>query len=156
MIIIGADHAGFELKGVITEYLKNSNIEYMDVTDHEKDEDDDYTDVAINICENVLKDQNNLGIAICGTGIGISIACNKVKGIIAAPCFDVYMASMIRKHNNSNVLCLGERLEYSKNIKNVLKIVETYLNTEFEGGRHLRRINKIKKMEDKFGEKLWE
>jgi len=156
MIIIGADHAGFELKNIIIGYFKEKNIEYVDVTDYDKNPDDDYTDVAIQVCIGVLKHETNLGIAICGTGIGISVACNKVKGIIATPCFDEYTASMVKRDNNSNVLCLGGRLEYSKNREKVINIVNTYINTPFEGERHLRRINKIKDMENKFGEKLWE
>ena len=156
MIIIGADHAGFELKNVITEYFKEKNIVYTDVTDYDRNPDDDYTDVAIQVCRYVLEKEGNFGIAICGTGIGISVACNKVKGIIATPCFDEYTARMAKIDNNSNVLCLGGRLEYSKNRERVINIVDTYINTPFGGERHLRRVNKIKDMENKFGEKLWE
>jgi len=156
MIIIGADHAGFDLKNIIIEYFKEKSIKYEDVTDYDKNNDDDYTDVALKVCKNVLSNKSNLGIAICGTGIGISVACNKVKGIIATPCFDKYTASMVKKDNNSNVLCLGGRLEYAKNKENVLNIVDTYINTKFDGERHLRRINKIKQMEENFGKKLWE
>jgi len=95
MIIIGADHAGFDLKNIIIEYFKEKNIEYKNVTDYNKNKDDDYTDVAIEVSKYVLKDKGNLGIAICGTGIGICVACNKVKGIIATPCFDEYTAGMV-------------------------------------------------------------
>ncbi|MDF2866040.1 MAG: sugar-phosphate isomerase, RpiB/LacA/LacB family [Clostridia bacterium] len=154
MIIIGADHAGFDLKDLIIEYFKESNIEYQDVTDYDRNDKDDYTDVAIDVCKGVLNDKNNLGIAICGTGLGICIACNKVKGIIATPCFDVYTATMARKHNDSNILCLGGRLEYSKSRKVIIDIIRAYLETKFDGERHLIRVNKIKQMEDKFGEKL--
>lgn len=154
MIIVGADHAGFDLKNIIIEYFKEKNINYIDVTDYDRNEKDDYTDVAIDVCNNVLKDKNNLGIAICGTGIGISVACNKVKGIIATPCFNEYTATMSKRDNNSNVLCLGGRLEYSKDRESIIRIVNAYINTEFEGERHLRRVNKIKEMEEKFGEKL--
>jgi ribose 5-phosphate isomerase B len=154
MIIIGADHAGFELKNIIIEYFKEKNIRYNDVTDYDRNPDDDYTDVAINVCSGVLKDSRNLGIAICGTGIGISVACNKVKGIIATTCFNEYTAIMAKKDNNSNVLCLGGRLEYSKHRETVINIVNSYLNTKFDGERHLRRVNKIKEMEEKFGEKI--
>jgi ribose 5-phosphate isomerase B len=156
MIIIGADHAGFDLKNLIIDYFKEKSIAYKDVTDYDMNKDDDYTDVAIKVCRDVLADKSNLGIAICGTGIGICVACNKIKGIIATPCFDIYTAGMVKKDNNSNVLCLGGRLEYSKNKENVISIVDTYINTEFEGERHLRRVNKIKEMEDNFGVKLWE
>lgn len=156
MIIIGADHAGFDLKNMIINYFKEKNIEYMDVTDYDRNPEDDYTDVAINICKNVLSNENNLGIAICGTGIGICVACNKIKGIIATPCYNEYTARMVRQDNNSNVLCLGGRLEYSNHKEDVIKIVETYITTKFAGERHLRRVNKIKDIESKFGGKLWE
>lgn len=156
MIIIGADHAGFDLKNIIVGYFEENNIKYLDVTDYDRNEKDDYTDVAINVCKGVLDSKDNIGIAICGTGIGISVACNKIKGIIATPCFNEYTATMAKKDNNSNVLCLGGRLEYSRNRENILNIVNAYLNTEFEGDRHLRRVNKIREMENKFGEKLWE
>lgn len=154
MIIIGADHAGFDLKDIIIEYFKKSNVEYKDVTDYDRNDKDDYTDVAIDVCNGVLNDKSNLGIAICGTGIGICVACNKVKGIIATPCFDVYTATMAKKHNNSNILCLGGRLEYSKNKENIIEIIQAYINTKFDGERHLTRVNKIKQMEEKFGDKL--
>lgn len=156
MIIIGADHAGFDLKNIIINHFKENNVEYCDATDYDKNPEDDYTDVALKICKNVLMDESNLGIAICGTGIGICVACNKIKGIIATPCYNEYTARMVRQDNNSNVLCLGGRLEYSNHEDEVIKIVETYINTEFAGERHLRRVNKIKDIESKFGEKLWE
>lgn len=156
MIIIGADHAGFELKNVIIKYFDENNIKYFDVTNYECNKDDDYTDVASNLCRKVLEDDINIGIAICGTGIGISVACNKIKGIIATPCFNEYTASMVRKDNNSNVLCLGSRLEYAKDEKLVKNMVNTFITTKFLGGRHLRRINKIKDMEAKFGTNIWE
>ncbi|MEG1990183.1 MAG: RpiB/LacA/LacB family sugar-phosphate isomerase [Clostridia bacterium] len=156
MIIIGADHAGFDLKKRVINYLEENKIKYLDVTNYVYNKDDDYTDVAINICKNVLENNENLGIAICGTGIGISVACNKIKGIIATPCFNEYTASMVKKDNNSNVLCLGGRLEYSTDKTLIEKMVKTYINTEFSKERHLRRINKIKDMEEKFGCNIWE
>ncbi len=154
MIIIGADHAGFELKNKVIEYFKENNMKYVDVTDYDRNDDDDYTEVAINVCAGVLESKENLGIAICGSGIGISIACNKVKGIIAAPCFNEYTATMSRRDNNANVLCLGGRLEYSKDRESVITIIRAYLDTKFDGERHLRRVNKIKEMEEKFGGKV--
>lgn len=156
MIIIGADHAGFDLKNLIIEHFKDNNVKYLDVTDYDRNPNDDYPDVAINVCKEVLKHENNLGIAICGTGLGICVACNKIKGIIATPCYNEYTAQMVRQHNNANVLCLGGRLEYANHKENVLKIVDTFINTEFLGERHLRRVNKVKDIENKFGEKLWE
>lgn len=149
MIIIGSDHAGLDLKEKVINYLKNKKIEFLDVTQPNED----YPDIAVSICKNVLLDKNNLGIAICGTGIGICVACNKIKGIIATPAFDIYTAEKVKEHNNSNVLCLGGRLNYSEN--HIIQMVDTYINTKFLGERHLRRINKIKDMEERFGENLW-
>ncbi len=142
MIVIGSDHTGIELKKRIIEHLKSRNIEIKDVTDFEDQSGDDYPDIAYIVCKNVLKEKV-LGIAICGTGIGISIACNKVHGIRAAVCTNKYMAQMTRIDNDANVLCLGSRLDNT----NVLEIVDEYLNTEFAGGRHQRRIDKIHKIE---------
>lgn len=143
MIIIGSDHTGIELKNRIKEHLKEKKIDFLDVTDFENQSGDDYPDIAFIVCKKVI-DKNAMGIAICGTGIGISIACNKVNGIRAAVCTNEYMAQMTRKDNNANVLCLGSRLEYSQN---VLNIVDEFLNTSFEGGRHQRRVDKISKIE---------
>jgi ribose 5-phosphate isomerase B len=142
MIIIGSDHTGIELKRKIISYLKSKNVLVNDVTDFENQSGDDYPDIAYIICKEVLKEKC-LGIAICGTGIGISIACNKVNGIRAAVCTDKYMAQMTRQDNDANVLCLGARL----NVTNVFEIIEEYINTEFAGGRHQRRVEKISKIE---------
>lgn len=142
MIIIGSDHTGIELKKKIIKHLELNNIKVKDVTDFEDQSGDDYPDIAYIICKNVLK-ENAMGIAICGTGIGISIACNKVQRIRAAVCTDKYMAQMTRQDNDANVLCLGSRLENTK----VIEIVDEYLNTEFAGGRHQRRVDKIHKIE---------
>lgn len=142
MIIIGSDHTGIELKKKIIEHLKLNDIKVKDVTDFDDQSGDDYPDIAYIICKNVLN-ENAMGIAICGTGIGISIACNKVLGIRAAVCTDKYMAQMTRQDNDANVLCLGSRLENTK----VMEIVDEYLNTEFAGGRHQRRVDKISKIE---------
>ena len=148
MVIIGSDHAGVDLKKEIINYLKKSHIDYMDVTNFEDQDGDDYPDVAYNICTNVLKDSNNIGIAICGTGIGISIGCNKVKGIRAANCSNVQMAELAKKHNNANVLCLGARLEFFQRFDNVKSVVNAFVNTFYEKGRHERRLVKIRKLEE--------
>lgn len=150
MIIVGSDHAGNSLKDNIKNYLSQINVEYIDVTDNLK-EDDDYPDVAYDICSNVLKSDNYLGIAICGTGIGISIACNKIRGIRAALCFDEYTCEMSRKHNNANVLCLGARTSTSSNDNLIKNMVRIFLDTKFEGNRHERRVCKISDLEIKNG-----
>ena len=147
MVIIGSDHSGIELKNKIIEFLEKNNINNLDVT-KVNEEKDDYPDIALTICNKVLENNENLGIAICGTGIGISISCNKVKGIRAALCTDEYMSEMARKHNNANVLCLGARLESSKNINNVETIVQAFLNNIYEAGRHQGRIVKIENIEN--------
>lgn len=147
MVIIGSDHSGIDLKKKIIKYLCESNIEYLDVTDYDNQDGDDYPDIAHIVCKNVLNDSKNRGIAICGTGIGISIACNKIVGIRAAVCTDSYMASMCRKDNDANVLCLGARLDLVEKCDFVIDIVDKYLNTTYDGGRHQRRLNKIEALE---------
>ncbi len=154
MVIIGSDHTGVVLKKRIEQFFEKKNIGYYDISDFENQDGDDYPDIAYLVCTEVLKNSDNLGIAICGSGIGISIACNKIKGIRAALCTDKYMASMSRKDNDANVICFGARTEYANNIVNVDEMVDTFLNTEFEKGRHERRLQKISALEnmDKKGE----
>lgn len=142
MIVIGSDHTGIELKKRIISYLKQKNVDVIDVTNFDNQTGDDYPDIGYIVSKNVL-DKNCLGIAICGTGIGISIACNKVNGIRASVCTDKYMAQMTRQDNDANVLCLGSRL---KNVE-IENVVDTFISTEFAGGRHQRRLDKIKKIE---------
>ena len=149
MLIIGSDHAGVELKENIKKYLENINIEFYDVNIKNELTDDDYPDIAEKICADVGKASGNLGIAICGTGIGMCITCNKVNGIRAALCTDEYMAKKAREHNDANVLCLGARLEYASDREKMLNIVNQFLNSSFEGGRHLRRLKKIEEIENK-------
>lgn len=150
MVIIGSDHTGIDLKYNIIKYLEDNKIKYIDVT-NKNTSDDDYPDIAKIICNNVLKNDKNYGIAICGTGIGISISCNKLRGIRAALCTDEYMSEMSRRHNNSNVLCLGARLDSSKNMSKIQSIVQAFLNTEYENGRHDRRLSKIVDLEKEGG-----
>lgn len=147
MVIIGSDHTGIELKEKIIEFLNKKRLDIVDVT-KVNDEKDDYPDIAVSICKKVLKNNGNLGIAICGTGIGISISCNKINGIRAALCTDEYMSEMSRKHNNANVLCLGARLEYSKDLDKVESIVQAFLDNFYEAGRHERRLIKIEDIEN--------
>ena len=142
MIVIGSDHTGIELKKRIINHLKEKRIDVIDVTNFNDQTGDDYPDIGYIVSRNVL-DKKCLGIAICGTGIGISIACNKVNGIRASVCTDKYMAQMTRQDNDANVLCLGSRL---KNVE-IENVVDTFISTEFAGGRHQRRLDKIKKIE---------
>lgn len=137
-VVIGNDHSAVFLKNEIVNYLNSLNIECINVgTDDEKSV--DYPVFAKKVCKEVL-DKNIFGIAICGTGIGISIACNKVKGIRAALCHESFSAKMTRKHNNANVLCLGARVTGVELAKDIVK---TFLDTEFEKGRHQRRIDML-------------
>ena len=140
---IGSDHGGFELKEYIKEYLKEEGIEFVDYGTY-SNESVDYPDYGEKLARAVVAGQVDRGIAICGTGIGISIACNKVKGIRCALCGDTYSARMSVEHNNANILALGGRV-LGKYL--AIEIVSTWLKAKFQGGRHERRINKISSIE---------
>ncbi len=138
-VAVGSDHGGFRYKEQIIEYLKSRNIPYVDVGTHTP-EACDYPIIARKVAELVISGQANRGILVCGTGIGMSIAANKVKGIRAALCGDTYSARVSRAHNNANILCLGERV-IGEHL--ALDIVDIWLKTGFEGGRHKRRVDII-------------
>lgn len=140
---IGSDHGGFELKEHIKEYLEEENIDYIDYGTN-SNESVDYPDYARRVGEAVMAGQADRGIVICGTGIGISIAANKVKGIRCALCGDTYSARMSMEHNNANVLALGGRVLGRDLAK---EIVSVWIKSEFEGGRHARRVDKISEIE---------
>lgn len=147
MIILGADHAGYELKEKIKELLDKWNYDYVDVSP-EFITDDDYTDVVETICKkmNVSSDK---AIMVCGTGIGSCIMANKYKGVRAAICYDEYTAKFTRLHNDANMLCLGGRTAVAKNNELLESIVKTFLDTEFsKEERHVRRLEKIKRVEE--------
>lgn len=143
-IALGSDHGGFALKEAIKVYLEQKGISYQDYGCYNL-ESVDYPDVAFNVAGNVADGKNPLGILICGTGIGMSIAANKVKGIRAALVGDAYSAQMAKEHNNSNILVLGGRVIGEEL---ALHIVETFLNSEFAGGRHSGRLGKITEREN--------
>ncbi|KNY28522.1 ribose 5-phosphate isomerase B [Pseudobacteroides cellulosolvens] len=149
MIGIGSDHGGFNLKTEIIKFLKEKGYEVKDFGTYST-ESVDYPDFGQAVTEAVSEGECDKGIVICGTGIGISIAANKVKGIRAALCTDTYMARMSREHNNANILALGERVV---GIGAALDIVETWLDTEFAGGRHQLRLDKIAQIEEKYRNK---
>lgn len=136
---IGSDHGGFELKESIKEYLKQKGIEFVDYGTNST-ESVDYPDFGEKVAKAVIGEEVDRGIVICGTGIGISIAANKVKGIRCALCGDVFSAKMSRAHNNANVLALGGRVT---GLGLALEIVDAFIQGEFEGGRHNGRLNKI-------------
>jgi ribose 5-phosphate isomerase B len=142
-IAVGSDHRGFVVKGKVVELLKRLQQDVIDVGPHTS-ESVDYPDIAGIVGSQVSDGTVDRGILICGTGIGMCIAANKFPGVRAAPCHDDLTAEMSRRHNDLNVLCLsadmlGERL--------IDRMVEIWLNTDFEGGRHARRVEKIGQME---------
>ncbi|MBM7853743.1 ribose 5-phosphate isomerase B [Desulfohalotomaculum tongense] len=146
-LAIGCDHAGYELKNEIIQYLKN--FDGVEVEDHGTYSGDsvDYPDLALKVAEAVAFGDAERGIVICGTGIGISIAANKVPGIRAANCHDQYTAQMCREHNNANILAFGSRVITAQTAK---ELVKTFLETDFAGGRHQRRVDKITGIEQKY------
>lgn len=145
-LAIGSDHGGFRLKKEIIEHLKAKGIGYKDFGTFSENS-CDYPDIALEVGEAVAAKQYDLGILICGTGIGIGIAANKIAGVRAALCHDTFSAHACREHNNANILTMGERVIGTGL---ALEIVDTFLNSQFEGDRHLRRINKISDIEKKY------
>lgn len=143
-IAIGCDHGGVNLKSDIIELLKSRNIEVIDLGTN-GDESVDYPDFAVKVGKCVSSGIADKGILMCGTGIGISIAANKVKGIRCAVCHNEFTAQMSAEHNNANIIALGGRI-VSADV--AVKIVSKWLDTEFAGGRHLNRVNKIMEIQD--------
>lgn len=138
-VVIASDHGGVNLKRAIVEYLTEKNIDFTDLGPETADS-VDYPDYAKPVAEKVASGEYDKGILICGTGIGMSITANKVKGIRCALVHDTFSAKATRAHNDSNILAMGERV-IGQGL--ALEIVDTWLNTQFEGGRHERRICKI-------------
>ena len=143
MIALGSDHGGFDLKETVKAYLDKENIPYKDFGCPNK-ESCDYPIFGRAAAEAVASGECEKGIIICTTGIGISIAANKVKGVRCALCSDTLSAEMTRRHNDANMLAMGAGM-IGKNLAE--RIVEVFLNTEFEGGRHARRVGLIEDME---------
>ncbi|WP_214826095.1 ribose 5-phosphate isomerase B [Exiguobacterium algae] len=144
-IAIGADHGGFNLKKEIVTLLEELGHEYKDFGTHSADS-IDYPDVAIPVAEAVAAGEFDRGILICGTGIGIGIAANKVKGIRAALVHDSFSAKATRQHNDSNIMTMGERV-IGPGL--AVDLVATWLETDFEGGRHSNRVDKMSAYESK-------
>ncbi len=149
MIVIGCDHAGFLLKEEIKAYLEQEKIDYTDIGCY-SEERFDYAISAQKACDKVVSGECDKAILCCGTGVGISIAANKVKGIRACCCSDCFSAKFTRLHNNANALCMGARV-IGKGL--ALEIVKVFLETEYEGGRHQHRVDQITAIEN--GEKLY-
>ena len=142
-IAIGSDHLGLELKNIIRDFLKEKEIEVNDFGTMSK-EPIDYPDIAKKVAKAVVKGYCERGILICGTGIGMTIAANKVKGIRAAVCHDLYSAERSRKSNNAQIMAIGALIIGSELAK---KLVEVWLNSEFQGGRSERKVKKIMEIE---------
>ena len=143
-IAVGNDHRGCELKVSVIEAITEAGHTVHDFGCY-TEESVDYPDIAIQVAEGVARGDFDRGILICATGIGMCIAANKVRGIRAAQCYNTFTAHRSRMHNNANICCLAAEEDNSK----VKPIVLDFLNTEFEGGRHINRINKITAIEDK-------
>ena len=144
MIAIVCYHGGLELKNHIVKYLQDKGLEIKDFGVHTEDS-VDYPDCARPVCEAIQNGECEKGILLCGTGIGISIAANKFKGIRAALCGNVFSAKMTKEHNNANIICLGGRVTGREL---AFMIVDAWLDAEFQGGRHSNRIAKIHAIEE--------
>ena len=136
---IATDHAAYKIKSLVIDILEDLGCEVVDLGPENSDR-VDYPDFAHKLCLEVLKDEGSFGVLICGTGIGMSLAANRHKGIRAALCHDAYTAQMAREHNDANVICFGERVVGMGVIESMLK---TFVESEFEGGRHENRVKKI-------------
>ncbi len=144
MLAIGCDHAGYELKCKVMKHLNEKGIKFIDVGTH-SEESVHYPVYAKSVCDMVVKGDAELGILICGTGIGMSMAANKVKGIRAAVCSDEFSTEFTRRHNDANVMCIGARvLEAEK----AIALVDIFLDSPFEGGKHKTRIDMFTDIEN--------
>lgn len=145
MIAIGCDHGGISLKKEIIHYFEEHQIEYQDFGTHSPDS-CDYPDYAEAVCDSINSGACEKGVLICGTGIGISMAANKIHGIRAALCHDYFSAKYTRLHNDANVICFGARVIGAGL---ALELVDVFLHTGFEGGRHTTRVEKMMNLENK-------
>lgn len=139
MIILSCDHAGFDCMQKIMQYFSKNNIEYKYMGPTEFNKEDDYPDFIIPASKEVLLDKDNIGIFLCGSGIGANMVANRFKGIRAVRATDTVEAFLARKDEDANVLTIGARLT---SYRNAIKIIKMFLTSEFEGGRHERRIAK--------------
>jgi ribose 5-phosphate isomerase B len=148
-VALGADHAGFDSKQKLAEYLKRSGHEVVDLGTHDT-QSCDYPDPAHRVGRAVVGGQADRGVLVCGSGIGMSIAANKLKGVRAALVMDDYAAEMCRRHNDANVICLAGRVTAQAALE---RFLEKFLATPFEGGRHQARVDKIEPEKDSCGDK---
>lgn len=145
MIAIGCDHGGLQLKNAIIEHFKQTGVEFKDFGTFTEDS-VDYPVIAKKVCDAIVAKECRLGILCCGTGIGMSIAANKINSIRAAACSETFSAELTRRHNDSNVLCLGGRV-IGPGV--AVKMVDLFINTPYEGGRHDKRIKMVMDLENK-------
>jgi ribose 5-phosphate isomerase B len=138
-ICIASDHGGYNLKEVIKDHLVNRNVSIYDLGPNDN-KSVDYPDFAKKVANRIKAKKSDIGILVCGSGAGMAISANKIKNIRAAVCYSPKSTRLSREHNNANIIALGARLT-NKNLS--LKLVEIFLKTKFEGGRHLKRIKKI-------------
>lgn len=143
-IAIGCDHGGLEHKNAIVEHLKERGFEIIDFGIYEQ-KSVDYPEIALKVANCIASGEAERGFLVCGTGIGMSLAANKVKGIRAAACSEHFSAKYTRLHNNSNILCLGGRVI---GVGTALELADLFVDTEFEGGRHSRRVDMITDIEN--------
>lgn len=143
--VVGCDHGGINIKSQVVSILQNKGHDVLDVGTNTLNS-VDYPDFAVEVSKAVSSGKADIGVLVCGTGLGMSMAANKVAGVRAAVCTNAYMAEMARAHNNANVLCLGERV-IGPGLAD--SIVEAFLSTDFEGDRHQRRVGKINALDQK-------
>ncbi len=148
-IYIGADHRGFNFKERIIGLLNKQGHQVVDCGTYDSEKSCDYPQVAYKVATQVARNKNSRGMLLCMSGIGQAIAANKIRGAYAALCHNALSARLSREHNNANILVLGARFVKSQEVPRIIKV---WLTTEFEGGRHQRRLNQIKKIEK--GKKL--
>ena len=144
MIAIGCDHGGINIKNAVIEYMKENGFEFHDFGCYTTGS-VDYPEYAYKVAKSVADGEAEFGIICCGTGIGVSMAANKVKGIRAAVCTDEFCAEMTRRHNNANIMCMGGRVITEEK---AVKLASIFLNTPFDGGRHENRVNMITAIEN--------
>ncbi|MDI6843762.1 MAG: ribose 5-phosphate isomerase B [Anaerosomatales bacterium] len=145
-IFVGSDHAGFSLKEHVKSYLERAGHDVVDVGTHSEDS-VDYPDYALKVARAVASGEADTGVLVCGTGLGMQVAANKVRGVRAVQIMDPELAVMARKHNNANVLTLAGRYTDPQTAE---RIVDAFLSTAFEGGRHERRVEKIAAVEQEY------
>jgi ribose 5-phosphate isomerase B len=146
-IYIGADHRGVKLKSRIVPFLKKQGYDVVDLGAFKDDVSCDYPKLSLKVGEAVANTKGSRGVLVCMTGIGHSMAANKVPGVLAALCYNKQAARLSREHNNANVLVVSAKFISPKDIED---IIDVWLKAHFEGGRHLRRVNQIRKIEEKY------